>query len=115
MDEAGKGIMKKLREWAGDLAKVAGNKRKCTRFSSLHAIEMFIIDNFLSIKAWSTRSNIKNLKRGPLRHQRISSGFHEKRECHINSKNRNPRFAPQEWLKPAKQPDSQASVTDRAS
>ena len=28
MDDAAKGIVKKLREWAGDLAKVAGNKWK---------------------------------------------------------------------------------------
>ncbi len=32
LDEAGKGVVKKLREWAGDLAKVAGNKRKRTNF-----------------------------------------------------------------------------------
>ena len=50
LDEAGKGIVKKLREWAGDLAKVAGKKRKRMRFSGL---KMFIIDSdaFLSIKA----------------------------------------------------------------
>ena len=30
LDEAGKAIVKKLREWAGDLAKVAGNKWKRT-------------------------------------------------------------------------------------
>ena len=30
LDEGGKAIVKKLREWAGDLMKVAGNKRKCT-------------------------------------------------------------------------------------
>jgi hypothetical protein len=48
LDEAGKGIVKKLREWAGDLAKVAGKKWKCIRFLSL---KMFIIDAFLSIKA----------------------------------------------------------------
>ena len=28
LDENGKAIVKKLREWAGDLAKVAGSKRK---------------------------------------------------------------------------------------
>ena len=66
LDEAGKGIVKKLREWAGDLAKVAGKKRKRMRFSSL---KMFVIDAFLSIKAWSTKSNVKNLKRSPFRHQ----------------------------------------------
>jgi hypothetical protein len=32
LDEAGKAIVKKLREWAGDLAKVAGKKRKRTNF-----------------------------------------------------------------------------------
>jgi len=30
LDEGGKAIVKKLREWAGDLMKVAGNKRKRT-------------------------------------------------------------------------------------
>ena len=29
LDDTAKEIVKKLREWAGDLAKVAGNKRKC--------------------------------------------------------------------------------------
>ena len=32
LDEDGKAIVKKLREWAGDLMKVAGSKRKRTRF-----------------------------------------------------------------------------------
>ena len=32
LDEEGKGIVKALREWAGDLAKAAGNKRKRTNF-----------------------------------------------------------------------------------
>jgi hypothetical protein len=32
LDENGKAIVKKLREWAGDLAKVTGNKRKRTSF-----------------------------------------------------------------------------------
>ena len=32
LDEAGRAIVKKLREWAGDLAKVAGKKQKCTFF-----------------------------------------------------------------------------------
>lgn len=31
LDEKGKVIVKKLREWAGDLVKVAGSKRKCTQ------------------------------------------------------------------------------------
>ena len=52
LDATGKGIVKKLREWAGDLAKVAGKKRKhtCMNFqvSTLHA---FIIDTVLFIKA----------------------------------------------------------------
>jgi hypothetical protein len=52
LDEAGKGIVKKLREWAGDLAKgpsrVAGNKRKRTNFSSLRAIEGFLLTPFFS-------------------------------------------------------------------
>jgi len=30
LDDTGKAIVKKLREWAGDLAQVAGNKRKRT-------------------------------------------------------------------------------------
>ena len=30
LDEGGKATVKKLREWAGDLMKVAGNKWKCT-------------------------------------------------------------------------------------
>jgi len=30
LDENGKAIVRKLREWAGDLVKVAGNKWKCT-------------------------------------------------------------------------------------
>lgn len=32
LDEAGKVIVKKLREWGGDLAKAVGKKRKRTRF-----------------------------------------------------------------------------------
>jgi hypothetical protein len=32
LDEDGKAIVKKLKEWAGDLMKVAGKKRKRTRF-----------------------------------------------------------------------------------
>jgi hypothetical protein len=32
LDEAGKGVVKKLRKWARDLAKVTGNKRKRTNF-----------------------------------------------------------------------------------
>ena len=32
LDEAGKVIIKKLREWGGDLAKAVGKKRKRTRF-----------------------------------------------------------------------------------
>ena len=32
LDKDGKAIVKKLREWAGDLVKVAGNKRKCMSF-----------------------------------------------------------------------------------
>ena len=32
LDEDGKVVVKKLREWAGDLMKVAGKKRKRTRF-----------------------------------------------------------------------------------
>ena len=32
LDKDGKAIVKKLREWAGDLMKVAGKKRKHTRF-----------------------------------------------------------------------------------
>jgi hypothetical protein len=32
LDDGGKAIVKKLREWAGDLAKVAGNKRKRMSF-----------------------------------------------------------------------------------
>jgi len=32
LDENGKAIVRKLREWAGDLAKVAGSKRKRTCF-----------------------------------------------------------------------------------
>jgi hypothetical protein len=39
LDEDGKAIMKKLREWAGDLMKVAGNKQKCTRSYMLSAVE----------------------------------------------------------------------------
>ena len=35
LDEDGKAIVKKLREWAGDLIKVAGNKRKHTKFCML--------------------------------------------------------------------------------
>ena len=35
LDKSGKAIVKKLREWAGDLAKVAGKKRKLTFLSSL--------------------------------------------------------------------------------
>jgi len=34
LDEKGKAIVKKLREWAGDLVKVAGNKRKRMAFLS---------------------------------------------------------------------------------
>jgi hypothetical protein len=30
LDDTGKAIVKKLREWAGDLVQVAGNKRKRT-------------------------------------------------------------------------------------
>ena len=33
LDENGKAIVKKLREWAGDLAKVPGNKWKRTSFN----------------------------------------------------------------------------------
>ena len=29
LDEVGKAVVQRLREWAGDLPKVAGNKRKC--------------------------------------------------------------------------------------
>jgi hypothetical protein len=36
LDENEKAIVKKLREWAGDLAKVAGNKRKRTNFACHH-------------------------------------------------------------------------------
>jgi hypothetical protein len=32
LDDTGKAIVKKLREWAGDLAKIAGNKWKRTTF-----------------------------------------------------------------------------------
>jgi len=32
LDEGGKAIVEKLRVWAGDLAKVAGKKQKCTNF-----------------------------------------------------------------------------------
>jgi hypothetical protein len=32
LDEGGKAIVKKLRVWAGDLMKVAGNKQKCRNF-----------------------------------------------------------------------------------
>jgi hypothetical protein len=32
LDDTGKAIVKKLREWAGDLAKIAGNKWKHTTF-----------------------------------------------------------------------------------
>lgn len=32
LDEKDKALVKKLREWAGDLARVAGNKWKCTSF-----------------------------------------------------------------------------------
>jgi hypothetical protein len=35
LDEAGKMIVKKLREWGGDLAKAIGKKRKRTQFTSL--------------------------------------------------------------------------------
>jgi hypothetical protein len=35
LDQDGKAIVKKLREWAGDLAKVGGNKRKRTTFFRL--------------------------------------------------------------------------------
>jgi hypothetical protein len=35
LDEAGKKIVKKLREWGGDLAKAIGNKRKRVQFTSL--------------------------------------------------------------------------------
>ena len=38
LDEDGKAIVKKLREWAGDLMKVAGSKRKCMRFCMSWAI-----------------------------------------------------------------------------
>ncbi|PPQ82456.1 hypothetical protein CVT25_007253 [Psilocybe cyanescens] len=34
LDDAGKAIVWKLREWAGDLAKVTGNKRKHTEEST---------------------------------------------------------------------------------
>lgn len=33
LDDNGKAIVKKLREWAGDLMKVAGNKRKRTNLT----------------------------------------------------------------------------------
>jgi hypothetical protein len=34
LDDSGKAIVKKLRQWAGDLVKVAGNKQKCMSFMS---------------------------------------------------------------------------------
>ena len=36
LDEDGKAIVKKLREWAGELAKIAGNKRKRMCFFLSH-------------------------------------------------------------------------------
>ena len=41
LDENGKAIVKKLREWAGDLAKVTGNKRKRTSF---HVQQTYMTD-----------------------------------------------------------------------
>jgi len=35
LDEAGKGVVKKLREWAGELAEVKGSKRKRTYTSCI--------------------------------------------------------------------------------
>ena len=35
LDESGKAIVKRLREWAGDLMKIAGNKRKRMMFYML--------------------------------------------------------------------------------
>ena len=37
LDDTGKAIVKKLRDWAGDLAQVAGNKRKRTYTDHLPA------------------------------------------------------------------------------
>ena len=37
LDDAGKVVVKKLREWAGELAQIKGNKRKCTHI--LHQVE----------------------------------------------------------------------------
>ena len=42
LDEKGKAIVKKLREWAGDLVKVAGNKQ--TRMFSITKKKWYVID-----------------------------------------------------------------------
>jgi len=39
LDEPGKAIVKKLREWAGDLAKVAGEKWKRTFFGDFFFVD----------------------------------------------------------------------------
>jgi len=39
LDKSGKAIVKKLREWAGDLAKVAGEKRKHTFFGDFFFVD----------------------------------------------------------------------------
>jgi DNA repair ATPase RecN len=44
LGEDGKAIVKKLREWAGELVKVAGLKRKHMHF--LHTTEIHFVDNF---------------------------------------------------------------------
>lgn len=37
LDDTGRAIVKKLWEWAGDLAQVAGSKQKCMYMHNLHA------------------------------------------------------------------------------
>jgi hypothetical protein len=59
LDENGKAIVKKLREWAGDLAKVTGNKRKRTSFYMFKKCTWL---TFLE-KVPCTRKNLKHQSR----------------------------------------------------
>jgi len=52
LDEPGKAIVKKLREWAGDLAKVAGEKWKRTFFGDFFFVDPTSLTYFGSFGTW---------------------------------------------------------------
>jgi hypothetical protein len=63
LDEGGKAIVKKLREWAGDLAKIAGNKRKRTIFF-LPGKSKWLMPT--CVKVPRTRKSLKYLRKNQL-------------------------------------------------